>query len=139
MFLGRAGWAVSPGIVVNADVTGWQRGVGRANESTVWQMVSTQYYPDPRAGLYFDAGVGRAVDAFHVDGYPYLYPPVVDAVTHSLGLSFGIGYKDSPRSFFSMTPSLTVLYAVPQRTTNTPGGARLGTTLISAGVELAWR
>jgi hypothetical protein len=139
VLLARAGWAVTPGVVVSAEVTGWQRGVGRENESVVWEMITTQYYPNPRAGLYFDAGVGRAVDDFHIDGFPYLDPPIAVATTHTLGLSIGVGYEDSLRSFFSMTPALNVLYAVPQRGTSGPGGVRVGTTLICAGVELAWR
>ncbi|MFI5232590.1 MAG: hypothetical protein ACHQSE_08750 [Gemmatimonadales bacterium] len=139
VLLVRAGWAVTPGVVVSADVTGWQRGVGRENESAVWEMITTQYYPNPRAGLYFHAGVGRAVDDLRIDGFPYLDPPIAAATTHTLGLSIGIGYEDSPRSFFSMTPSLNLLYAMPQRGTSGSGGARVGTTLICAGVELAWR
>ncbi len=139
VFLGRVGWAVSPGVVVNGDVTGWQRDVGRTNESAVWEMITTQYYPNPHSGLYFDAGVGRAVDDFHMDGFPDLVPPVAAATTHTLGLSIGIGYENSPRSFFSMTPSLQVLYAVPQRPPSGPGAVRAGTTLFSAGVALAWR
>jgi hypothetical protein len=139
VYLARAGWAVSRDVVVSADVTGWQRGVGRANESVVWQMITTQYYPNPRRGLYVDAGVGRAVDDFHVDGFPYLFPPVVAATTHTLGLSIGIGYEDSPHSFFSMTPSLNVLYAMPQREPSSPPGVRIGTILIYAGITLAWR
>jgi hypothetical protein len=140
VFQGRAGWAVSRGVVVSGDVTGWNRGVGRTNESVAWEMITTQYYPDPSAGLYFDAGIGRAVDDFRMDASPLVGgPPVAVATTHTLGLSVGIGYQNSPRSFFSMTPSLQVLYAVPQRPPNGSGAVRAGTTLLFAGVALAWR
>lgn len=139
VFLGRAGWAVSPDVVVSGEVTGWHRGVGRTNESAVWEMITTQYYPNPHSGLYFDAGVGRAVDDFQMDGYPSLVPPVASVTTHTFGLSIGLGYEESPRSFFSMTPSLRVMYAAPQRPTNGAGAVRAGTTLLFAGVALAWR
>jgi hypothetical protein len=104
----RVGWAVSPRMVLSADLGGWGRTLDGTAKFTTWQMMTTQFYPDPTGGLYFNAGVGRAVDATDVR----TTLEFATVTTHTLGLSAGIGYDR--RASYSLSPSLDVLYAMPQ-------------------------
>ncbi len=129
----RVGWAVSPRMVLSADLSAWGMNRDNKGEAATWQMLTAQFYPDARGGLYFNAGVGRAVDITDVR----IGRGIGTVTTHTLGLSAGIGYD--ARSSYSLSPMLDVLYAVPQRTIGESGNARLGTTAIRAGFISVWR
>lgn len=127
----RVGWPVLPNLVVSAAFADWHRTVLHKSETVTWPMLTTQFYPDARKGLYINAGIGRAEDGYQLDYSGYS--------VQTLGLLAGIGYETSPRGFFSASPSLDVLYAMPQRETSGALSARIGTTLICAGMTLVWR
>jgi hypothetical protein len=130
----RLGWAVSPRVVLSADLSAWGRSLDDTGEATTWQMITAQFYPDPRGGLYFNAGVGRAVDATVVRT-TLAYPTVT---THTLGLSAGIGFD--ARASYSLSPSLDVQYAVPQWTGDRfTGPVRAGATVVRLGFTSVWR
>jgi hypothetical protein len=130
----RLGWAVSPRVVLSADLSAWGRSLDNTGEATTWQMITAQFYPDPRGGLYFNAGVGRAVDATVVRT-TLAYPTVT---THTLGLSAGIGF-DAHVSY-SLSPTLDIQYAVPQWTGDRfTGPVRAGATVVRVGFTSVWR
>jgi hypothetical protein len=130
----RVGWGVSPRTVLSADFSAWGRTLDGTGEFTTWQMITAQFYPDPRGGLYFNAGIGRAVDATDVR----TTREFATVSTHTLGLSAGIGYDQ--RASYSFSPSLDVLYAVPQWTGDSyTGPVRAGSTVIRLGFTSVWR
>lgn len=130
----RVGWGVSPRTVLSADFSAWGRTLDGTGEFTTWQMITAQFYPDPRGGLYFNAGVGRAVDATDVR----TTLEFATVMTHTLGLSAGIGYDG--RASYSLSPSLDVLYAVPQWTGDRyTGPVRAGATMVRLGFTSVWR
>lgn len=133
-FMLRLGWAVSPRMVLSADLSEWGRSLDGTAEFATWQGITAQFYPDPRGGLYFNLGAGRAVDASDVR----TVREFTTVTTHSLGLSAGIGYDE--RASYSLSPSLDVQFAVPQLTGDSfTGPVRAGATVIRLGFTSVWR
>jgi hypothetical protein len=134
----RFGGAVSRGVVLSAELTGWSRVVNGNTESLSWATLVSQLYPDPSQGLYVKVGIGAgssAVSEF-IPGYG-----TANARTTAFGWEIGAGYDMHLSHGFSLTPYVDYLATTPTgmvvNGSNT--GFDVGTNLFHFGLAASWR
>lgn len=104
----RVGGAVSPNVVVSADLSAWEFDRKRGSESGQWELVTAQYYPSLQRGLFVSAGIGLA--QFQYDGLRSVDGLNEFSGRNGLGLTGGVGYDLHVSGAFFLSPSIDVLY-----------------------------
>ena len=129
----RVGGTINPKFLVGVEADGWMRGVEDVSHFMLGAAAVLFFYPTPRKGLYYKAGVGIL---FYQAG-----DDEGQVTTQAFGPNLGAGYDIPVSGALSLTPFVSVFIASLGGDINFNGETFRsdgGLLLAQLGVGLTW-